>query len=215
MDTTFRFIGDVHGKYPEYKRIIKSGPPSIQVGDMGIGFRRTDGTRQGEFHQNPPHKHMVDCDAKFIRGNHDNPGECRKNSQWIEDGYTNNGTMFIGGAESVDREWRTEGYNWWADEQISYQELADICRKFLEVKPKTVISHDCPSEVAAIMCNHRYKPVSRTQEALQQMWNGHSPELWIYGHWHQHCWLDLEKDKKNTKFICLNELEYLDVDLAL
>lgn len=32
-----RFIGDVHGKYPQYKLLIKDGPPSIQVGDMGVG----------------------------------------------------------------------------------------------------------------------------------------------------------------------------------
>ena len=33
------FIGDVHGKYNRYRDIIRDCENTIQVGDMGIGFR--------------------------------------------------------------------------------------------------------------------------------------------------------------------------------
>jgi len=64
------FIGDVHGKYQQYKKLIRSSPSTIQVGDMGIGFRRWP---HGEFQTNPPYDLMVETNARFIRGNHDNP----------------------------------------------------------------------------------------------------------------------------------------------
>lgn len=35
-----RFIGDVHGKFKSYKTLIKDIPMSIQVGDMGVGFKK-------------------------------------------------------------------------------------------------------------------------------------------------------------------------------
>lgn len=214
-DNIVRFIGDVHGKYTPYKKLIRNGPPSIQVGDMGIGFRRISGPNKGEIYGNPPHYLMKENRAFFIRGNHDNPEECRKHSQWIPDGYFENGFMFLGGTASSDSTLRTKNYNWWEDEELSQQELNELIQKYVELKPHTMVSHDCPSEVADVLNNFELFDKSRTQQALQAMWNGHSPDLWIFGHHHKHCWLDLEKDKKNTKFICLAELEYLDIDLSL
>lgn len=121
------FIGDVHGKYDRYKKILEASPPTIQVGDMGVGFRRTQGPRTGEFYSNPPHYAMKLCNARFIRGNHDNPGACKDHSQWIPDGWVEDldgrKTMFCGGATSIDRAMRQEGYSWWPDEEMSHAEL--------------------------------------------------------------------------------------------
>ena len=73
-ETSMRFIGDVHGKWKKYKRIIKDCDASIQVGDLGLGFVRKHGWSAGQIYSNPPHYAMVKGDHKFIRGNHDNPG---------------------------------------------------------------------------------------------------------------------------------------------
>lgn len=64
MTSTIRFIGDVHGKYDRYKKIIQDAPGSIQLGDLGVGFRRIGGPQAGDFYSNPPHYAMV-------RGNFD------------------------------------------------------------------------------------------------------------------------------------------------
>lgn len=109
-----RFIGDVHGKYEPYKRILEQSlPGTIQVGDMGVGFRRLSGPRAGELYASPPHYKMVEHEARFIRGNHDNPAECAKHSQFIPDGTVEGDTMFCGGAVSIDRAYRHEGYSYW------------------------------------------------------------------------------------------------------
>src|SRR5687767_13552182 len=104
-----RFIGDVHGKFEQYKRLIKDTTNSIQVGDMGVGFLKTSGPRVGEETGNPPHYAMVRGNHRFIRGNHDSPAACSRHSQFIKDGTVEGNMMFVGGALSVDKHLRQEG----------------------------------------------------------------------------------------------------------
>lgn len=218
-----RLIGDVHGKYSRYKTIIASGPPgSIQVGDMGVGFRRTQGPRVGEFYSNPPHYAMLAGHHRFIRGNHDNPAECRKHSQWISDGAVEDGVMFIGGALSIDRHLRLEDYNWWPDEELSIKQLDDMITVYLAEKPRVMITHDCPREAGdAIYYGGRSwgsierssydKLESRSEQAFQSMWSAHAPDLWVFGHWHHSFDHVLHGGRdKGTRFVCLAELEYRD-----
>ena len=205
-----RLIGDVHGKFDRYKKIIKDCPASIQVGDMGVGFRRTQGPNAGELYTNPPHYAMVRGDHRFIRGNHDNPAECEKHSQWIMDGSIESGVMFIGGAVSIDKQYRIEGYSWWPEEELSITELNDLVDVYVRVKPRVMVTHDCPMEVGEEILrsayNSRDKLQSRTCQALQAMWSAHSPELWCFGHWH----VSFDHVLRGTRFVCLNELEYRD-----
>ncbi len=209
-----RLIGDCHGLYDRYKTVIKDAPGgSIQVGDMGVGFIYPTGPREGEFFPNPPHDSMVKYKARFIRGNHDNPGVCKDQSQWIPDGTVEGDTMFIGGAISVDRERRIENYSWWAKEELSIAELNDLTDKYLDIRPRVMITHDCPHEVAEqvlAVANRGFgswnKLESRTCQAFQSMWSAHSPELWVFGHYHY----SFDHVLRGTRFICLNELEYKD-----
>ena len=58
-----KIIGDVHSKTGDYKRLVRSMEPgqrSIQLGDMGLGFRDV-------------RLHEMSDDHKFFSGNHDNP----------------------------------------------------------------------------------------------------------------------------------------------
>ena len=211
-----RFIGDVHGKFSGYKAIIKDCPASIQVGDMGVGFLRTHGPRVGEEYSNPPHYAMIRGNHRFIRGNHDSPEACARHSQWIPDGTIEDGTMFIGGALSIDKAFRIEGYSWWQDEELSSNELSNLVDKFIAEKPRVMITHECPEEIAIELVREirnetKLDPrfASRTRQALQSMWSAHSPELWIFGHWHH----SFDREIRGTRFICLTELEYMDLDL--
>jgi len=213
-----RFIGDVHGKFGRYKTILQDSPyPTIQVGDIGIGFRKWP---HGEWTANPPYDLMVEKDARFIRGNHDNPEVCEKHTQWIADGNIESGVMFIGGALSIDRAYRTKDYSWWSDEELSQEKLDDMVELFTEAKPKMIVTHECPEEIAIMIVSAmphigRNGPIkldprfdSRTRHALQDMFAAHQPKLWIFGHWH----VPIDKVVNGTRFICLPELAFMDVE---
>lgn len=204
-----RVIGDTHGYYGRYKKIIKKGgfDKSVCVGDMGVGFRRSN----GNFYTNPPYDTMVKTNSFYIRGNHDNPNVCKKHTQWIPDGHYENNMMFIGGAKSIDRHHRTEDYDWWPDEECSYNQFYKFMDDYESLKPKIMVTHDCPLRIAAlIQKSHHAYDKSITQQALQAMFElDHKPELWLFGH--HHISTDIEVD--GTRFICLNELEYIDIEI--
>ncbi|PCJ96745.1 MAG: hypothetical protein COA52_00630 [Hyphomicrobiales bacterium] len=194
-----RYIGDIHGDFKYYQKVTSTCEKSIQVGDFGIGFVK-----------NPIYDYDVN-NHRFIRGNHDYPEGCYKEPNFIPDGTIEGDTMFMGGAMSIDIPHRTEGVDWWRDEECSYSELSRLYEKYVKHKPKIVVTHDCPEFVSTIMCNEvnfvKFDLKSITRNAYQNMWEEHKPDLWIFGHWH----LDFRKEIFGTEFVCVNCLKYLDI----
>lgn len=204
-----RFIGDVHGKFGRYKTILARAPQNtIQVGDMGVGFRKWP---HGEWSANPPFDQMLAGGHRFIRGNHDNPQTCREHQMCIPDGVVEDNMMFIGGALSIDRAYRTEGYSWWPDEELSVKELLTLIDVAQFVEPEIMVTHECPESIAEMIVGARPDPrfASRTRTAFQLLFHAHQPKLWLFGHWH----VIFDKVVGGTRFICLPELASLDVDV--
>lgn len=196
-----RFIGDVHGKFLEYMFLAERCQESIQVGDFGVGFGKK---YEPDF--SPEHR--------FIRGNHDNPSICKAHPAWIPDDTMENGVYFLGGADSIDKAHRIEGVSWWREEQVSQEVAWDITGRFAngDLKPRVMVTHDCPIEVAKIMFSHiisKNEQPSLTQQMLQSCWESHKPDVWIFGHWHESKQVNI----LGTQFICLGELDYIDIDL--
>ena len=216
--TIYRLIGDVHGKFSRYKTILQNSPyKTIQVGDMGVGFTNS----HGENSANPPYDAMVAGGHRFIRGNHDNPAVCKRHSQYIADGTVINGIMFVGGALSIDKAYRIEGQSYWADEELSAHDLNMVVDIYYTAKPEIMITHECPETIAEIMVGSidpktkMFSPgkldprfASRTRQAFQSMFELHQPKLWAYGHWH----VPFDQVVNGTRFVCLPELAYMDVD---
>ena len=208
-----RYIGDVHAKWDQYKRIIEEVPygvPSVQVGDFGVGFVEPDNS----YTMPPlPLPTAQTSQHRFIRGNHDNLAVCQELGFFIDDGTIEDGVMYVGGALSIDRHVRKEGLNWWANEELSIEELSAIVDLYLLREPHTVVTHDCPDAIIMqIADEHPYFSLqkrfkSRTGQALQTMWDFHKPDLWIFGHYH----VSIDRVIGGTRFRCLDELEYMDI----
>lgn len=203
-----RLVGDIHGNFKKYKHLLERATASIQVGDFGIGFSHYYWhERVNRFHHNSQHR--------FIRGNHDNPAKCREMCGWIYDGTVEGHTMYIGGAWSIDHQLRTEGVDWWSEEELSIAELDQLVDAYTYTKPRVMITHDAPEEVTFNMFiskglglgNRQIK--TRTGQALQTMFETHRPEFWFFGHWHH----TKQSDIKGTHFHCLGELDFVDFDL--
>jgi hypothetical protein len=194
-----RFIGDIHGKIGPYLNLLTDCTKSTQVGDFGVGFGSLKADRVDS---------LLAEGHRFIRGNHDSPAECAKSKQWIPDGHYERGMMFVGGANSIDREYRIEGVSWWLDEELSYSELGNMIDRYIENKPRVMVTHDAPESAVARFFN--CYDGNRTRQAFENMLAFHRPEFWIFGHWHRH----VDCVVNGTRFICLAELEFIDLEIA-
>jgi hypothetical protein len=215
--TLTRLIGDIHGQLAEYKvyGIDKFEGPTIQIGDFGVGFGQSDYWHESinSFHSDGHHR--------FIRGNHDNPATCKEMVGWIKDGTVENDVMFIGGAWSIDNPdappgWykRTKDRDWWEDEECSDEQFAQMLDVYSVVKPRIMITHDCPHNIAGhmfwdtgILKGPRYN--TRTGDFLQKLFEIHQPENWYFGHWHH----TMLYKRDNTMFHCLGIYDFVDVEL--
>lgn len=201
-----RFIGDIHGDVYGYEHIINGCTESVQVGDFGVGFLG----ESLEAHADQIHK---DGRHKFIRGNHDDPARCKERVGYIEDGtYDERGILYVGGAWSIDWAFRTQGYSWWEDEELSTSDFVRMHEYFVYHKPRVMITHDAPTSIAYEMFlkgtgKKQYR--TRTADALEGMFQRHQPEVWIFGHWH----IDKELHMHGTKFTCLGINSCLDLNI--
>ena len=198
-------IGDVHGKYDRYHKIIRQiekHPYTLQIGDFGFRLdtlKNVDST-----------KHLI------VGGNHDNYDICWNYPHFLGDyGYTSLNKVeffYYRGACSIDRQYRTVGIDWWENEQVSIDQFMKARELYRTIKPKIVITHDCPQNIASMML----EPGQRVYEnmtgwALQELLNIHQPNYWFFGHWHQ----SRTMQYGNTKFICLDELETYELTKEL
>jgi Icc-related predicted phosphoesterase len=207
---TTRLIGDIHGKFDRYREIADVDYPTVQVGDFGVGFG-------GQYWHDRVNKFHSSGQHRFIRGNHDDPSRCRTEmTGYIADGTVENDVMYIGGAWSIDHKHRIPGVDWWEDEELSYSELETLIDVYTAARPRVMITHDCPTTVAYHMFIREGKSLggnvqilTRTGEALQTMFEIHQPEVWVFGHWH----VSKRQEINSTEFICLDELDYVDLEI--
>ena len=198
-------VGDIHGKFRPFhalaERELDSGVAVVQIGDFGHGFLdHGTAASAGDFFR----EHAGTCG--FIRGNHDDPGVCRTMPGWIPDGHHDpvRDIMFVGGAHSVDRHLRTQGLDWWEAEECSIAELNGIFDRYAAAKPRIMVTHDAPSVAIEAVFPHvrLFRPLSRTMQAFDAMFEVHHPDAWVFGHWHR----SADAVVEGTRFQCLGEL---------
>ena len=198
MKNQITLIGDVHGKYDRYHKILmrsKENPYTVQLGDLGFKYDV-----------------LKPFDSKyhiFIGGNHDNYDKINDVPNYLGDyGYMVNFNgidfFYYRGAWSIDRQYRTIGIDWWENEQVGIDQFMKARELYRDIKPDIVLTHDCPEQIAQLMLHpHQRLYQNITGWALGELLNIHEPKLWIFGHWHQSRTIQYG----NTKFICLDELE--------
>ena len=202
MKNSITLIGDVHGKYENYHKIIRQTeeyPYTVCLGDFGFKY---------ETLKNVDHtKHVI------VGGNHDNYSMCFRYPHFLSDyGFTElNGVKFFyyRGAYSIDRSYRTIGIDWWEEEQVSIDQFMNARKLYREFKPDVVLSHDCPENVSRLILKpNQQQYQNMTGWALQELFNIHQPKIWRFGHYHQKWRTTIN----GTDFRCLDELEIETID---
>ena len=196
----FTAIGDAHGQYDRYVKMARKRDHTVQIGDLGFKY--------GCLENLDPENH------KIVAGNHDNYSAIHEYPHYLGDwgSCTLDGTefFFLRGASSIDRHLRTIGIDWWSEEEIKIEAFMEAREFYREMKPRIVITHTCPDRVAPSFLDPRYSyrvHMSRTGWMLDEIFNNHEPELWVFGHFHY----SKSITEGRTKFVCLDELETLDI----
>jgi hypothetical protein len=90
--------------------------------------------------------------------------------------------MFMGGADSIDKESRTIGIDWFPEEIIRDSDIRNLN---YEGPVDIVVSHTCPREFdigIGTKEEHYIRDCSRM--ALSYILHHYHPPLWYFGHWH-------------------------------
>lgn len=181
------FIGDIHGDFSRIKN-LNNKKQYVLLGDIGLGFNSDYPTDFGS-------------NVYFIRGNHDNPDICRRHINYLgEFGFNSKLNIFyISGAESIDKNYRTEYIDWWRDEQLSYTQFNNCLKLYEEIQPDIVVSHAAPDCIKAILIDSNILK-SATETFLEQMLRIHTPKKWIFAHYHK----KFNYNYHGCEFVCVD-----------
>jgi len=192
-----RLCGDWHGNagaINNAKQTLNRYDLTIQLGDFGAGF-------DAEYYLD-----FIDSDKfKILFGNHDHYFTLSKYPHALKRfgilEFNEKKIFYIGGAQSIDKDLRIPGLNWWSDEELSYKEVND-CLDLYEENCREIdiiISHECPINVGQEVLKS-WPRESVTNKMLYEIWKIKEPDQWFFGHYHK----SFNKKISNTNFRCLN-----------
>lgn len=195
--------GDVHNEFTQLNSLIARQRPDLVMcaGDFGYWPKYAEVKKAQSFSniKLQTAEKILWCD-----GNHEDfwslaeresdeivPGVIympRGSTYTLPDGRV---VLFMGGAESIDKMYRTKGVSWFPEEIITQKDFQNLP----EGKVDIFITHTCPSELVsemAMLYPGGGKGHEPSNEALSQLWKMYNPDLWFFGHWHSYKEFDLE-----------------------
>jgi Icc-related predicted phosphoesterase len=185
-------VGDLHGNFERLDTLRNYLNPEdtvIQVGDFGFYPKKI--SRNHEFFTNYP------CRILAIDGNHENFSYI---SEFEKDPVVNvvgnlhfvrRGTVltienklfgFLGGADSIDREYRVKSgpsQHWWLDEQISQEDVNSLIINVQDKQLDYLITHAAPTFVVSA----NFAPLNLRDWNLHNTWKDVSSEMVSTAYW--------------------------------
>ena len=220
-DTRFFITGDIHGDLTRIWEFIDKIDINYEncniiiAGDAGLCWRhdKADLARNILLHESNYKTHIW-----FIDGNHEN-FKVLKSFPIDEDGiahiskhihYLPRGSKLIlnfgsytktllamGGADSVDKNQRTSGLNWWEDERITEKDIEGINGYY-----DYVITHCCPSHIfnnnKVYLCtlgniiDDANADFHESEKMLEKLYNNIDFDMWYFGHYHTNLQVDIK-----------------------
>ena len=195
-------VGDVHADFPRFNKLIELQEyPDvvIQCGDYGWwphahGTNLLGGTKLFDQFGMRPGKSKV----FWADGNH----ECHDDLQALVEKhgrvpievqenvfYCPRGTviqinhlnyLFMGGADSIDKHRRIEGFSWWKGENITWADMQALP----DTKVDVVISHTCPKYFLKKDYLDDLKIDDPNCRMLDMVFDDYTPHYWFFAHYH-------------------------------
>ena len=194
-------IGDVHGRFGDMNALINKKKPELVLACGDFGFWNLP-TSTRMLHDRDQLGNRVKTQIPKIRGgviracdgNHEDHHSLKNapldGQLWPNVFYQRRGStitlpdgrvvLFMGGAESVDKQYRTEGRDWFPEESITQADIDAIPTGKIDI----IVSHTCPMEfeMQSMFGNH---PERGSRMALSIILEKVQPKEWFFGHWHQ------------------------------
>ncbi|WP_052259961.1 metallophosphoesterase family protein [Pseudarthrobacter phenanthrenivorans] len=210
---TFRaaVMGDFHGHIHHFRAVTRTLKRAeidllLGVGDVGFDF---PGAFRGKTEKRM-RLLLEENGVEFIWavGNHDNHESLSSKpfnpdgTRRISDRNSNlpNGRVIerdgvrigaLGGAYSVDKKWRTEGKDWWPQEEPTAEEAEKLISACAQgPRLDILLTHDVPMEVTGLkglpgLPKQVIEEANRTRVLLQETAAQIRPKVLFAGHWHQ------------------------------
>lgn len=189
-------VGDVHNEFGKLNALISKKHPELVICCGDFGYWPDVKWARPLSDIRPQGAKILWCD-----GNHENHWAIKErksdemepnviymprgSTYTLKDGRT---IMFMGGADSIDKNMRVFGRDWFPQEVISQSDLYDLP----DTKVDIFITHTCPMELVYDMLKFdRAKFSDPSPRALSELWKMYKPELWFFAHWHVYKELDM------------------------
>ncbi len=194
-------MGDVHGDFGRLNTFVNHKRPSLilQCGDFGYWPRHVSRREKRRRELIVPKMHG--SKLAWCAGNHEDydslkmleDNEVYPNVFYMKRGSTlelpdGRVVLFMGGAESHDKEWRVAQERdggekvWFAEERITEQDVANLPDCHVDI----VISHAAPREFEVWGHGHDMLQHDPSRMALSAVLHRYknSVSLWFFGHYH-------------------------------
>lgn len=198
--------GDWHGNFKYAQKALRYAAKNgadvvVQVGDWGhwapYNFDTAVGDEAARLglevffvcgnHEDLPHLNSLPVREDGFRVLHDNVAHIPRGTVWTWDGVN---FLGLGGAHSVDRQWRRDGVDWFPEETLTYGQAFHAA-----TTPENIdimITHDCPAGVPipGIEGNPHGFPkeeialAEKHRELLGYVVDKLQPKILVHGHYH-------------------------------
>jgi Icc-related predicted phosphoesterase len=203
-------MGDIHGEFGKLNKFINTKQPKmiIQVGDFGYWPRWNTETHKKEWAKEDVVK-AQNTIIHFCDGNHEDHWALRDRTTdelypntfyqprgsyiTLEDGRN---VMFFGGAESIDKDYRVLGHDWFPEETITQKDMFGLP----DIKVDIMITHTCPHEFEVKCFAGEAKSTDPSKMALSYLLDRYKPDHWYFGHYH----VKVSGKHDNTKWHCID-----------
>lgn len=201
-------VGDIHGDVRGFANFVdrvaqlapdfyvgpdmlEKGCAIVQLGDWGVGWENGKLEHLGfpVFVVEGNHEHFGLLNSGIWEKNNPNMTHLRRGDVLcLAHGFN---FACIGGADSIDKAWRTEGIDWFESEALGQLEL-ERAKKFWKdtgLKMHGVLAHDVFHAVYQKTLNHVSKGARpfashMTSHRLQEVYDELKPMYWFHGHHH-------------------------------
>ena len=188
--------GDVHARWEGLNTLIETKTPDIVLccGDFGYwpgieGYELSIQNNGVKVHwcdgNHENHHTLAKLHTPMLRQVASNVFYQQRGSTVTLPDPDERKVLFMGGADSIDKDYRTPGYDWFPEEVITMEDF-DRCP---DTKVDIVISHTCPKAfLPGIKLPLGYYGIDKDKNPsmtiLDMVLEKYQPSLWYFGHWH-------------------------------